>query len=93
MRLCVRRFPTILGFWVEFRFALPDGSPWLDSVFWSVVDLLIYQTEGCSSIGRALVSKTSGCGFKSLRPCHLSLKDTVSVDFMDGFLGCCLKGL
>lgn len=25
--------------------------------------------KGCSSIGRALVSKTSGCGFKSLRPC------------------------
>ena len=27
------------------------------------------MAEGCSSIGRALVSKTSGCGFKSLRPC------------------------
>ena len=27
--------------------------------------------EGCSSIGRALVSKTSGCGFKSLRPCFV----------------------
>ena len=28
------------------------------------------QTEGCSSIGRALVSKTSGREFESRRPCH-----------------------
>ena len=57
---------------------------WLGSV------LLVCQTEGCSSIGRALVSKISGCGFKSLRPCHLGLglKRAVSVDFKDGFLGC-----
>ena len=26
--------------------------------------------QGCSSIGRALVSKTSGCRFESYRPCH-----------------------
>lgn len=30
----------------------------------------MWDTQGCSSIGRALVSKTSGCGFKSLRPCQ-----------------------
>ena len=32
--------------------------------------------EGCSSIGRALVSKTSGCGFKSLRPCFVVIAVT-----------------
>ena len=28
--------------------------------------------QGCSSIGRALVSKTSGCRFESYRPCHFT---------------------
>ena len=28
--------------------------------------------EGCSSIGRAPVSKTGGCRFESYRPCHLN---------------------
>ena len=28
--------------------------------------------QGCSSIGRALVSKTSGCRFESYRPCHIT---------------------
>ena len=28
------------------------------------------QRQGCSSIGRALVSKTRGWGFDALRPCH-----------------------
>ena len=28
------------------------------------------HSQGCSSIGRALVSKTSGCRFESYRPCH-----------------------
>jgi hypothetical protein len=27
--------------------------------------------QGCSSIGRALVSKTRGCEFNSRRPCQL----------------------
>jgi hypothetical protein len=31
-----------------------------------------FPIKGCSSIGRALVSKTSGCGFKSLRPCFFA---------------------
>ena len=37
------------------------------------------KTQGCSSIGRALVSKTSGWEFKSPRPCHCSevVKDWV----------------
>ena len=53
------------------------------------------QAEGCSSIGRALVSKTSGCGFKSLRPCHLKrcwLVGKVSINC--GWLGCveCILG-
>src|SRR3954452_20355548 len=26
--------------------------------------------QGCSSIGRAAVSKTAGCRFKSCHPCH-----------------------
>ena len=34
--------------------------------------------QGCSSIGRALVSKTSGWEFESPRPCHLNtLFDTI----------------
>ena len=28
------------------------------------------DAKGCSSTGRALVSKTSGCRFESCRPCH-----------------------
>lgn len=36
-----------------------------------VLDLAGQVIQGCSSIGRALVSKTSGCGFKSLRPCFV----------------------
>jgi ribosome biogenesis protein Nip4 len=31
--------------------------------------LSLFGVQGCSSIGRALVSKTSGWGFESLRPC------------------------
>ena len=33
--------------------------------------------QGCSSIGRALVSKTRGCEFDSRRPCHLLLSGRV----------------
>ncbi len=29
------------------------------------------RVQGCSSIGRASVSKTEGRGFEPLRPCHL----------------------
>ena len=29
----------------------------------------VFFLQGCSSIGRAPVSKTGGCGFDSLRPC------------------------
>ena len=39
----------------------------LDIVMSSFV---IRTLQGCSSIGRALVSKTSGWEFKSPRPCH-----------------------
>ena len=35
------------------------------------------HTKGRSSIGRALVSKTSGWGFKSLRPCYTLLRQDV----------------
>ena len=35
------------------------------------------STKGRSSIGRALVSKTSGWGFKSLRPCYTILRQDV----------------
>jgi preprotein translocase subunit SecE len=38
----------------------------------------MFLQQGCSSIGRATVSKTVGRGFDSLRPCH-SFKDR---DFM-----------
>ena len=34
--------------------------------------------QGCSSIGRALVSKTSGCRFESYRPCHSTEKRTTT---------------
>ena len=40
------------------------ANSWRDSP-----QLAAMRLEGCSSIGRALVSKTSGCGFDSLRPC------------------------
>ena len=30
------------------------------------------RSDGCSSTGRAAVSKTAGCGFESCRPCHCS---------------------
>ena len=32
---------------------------------------------GCSSIGRALDSKSSGWGFKSLRPCLTGVSDWI----------------
>lgn len=38
---------------------------------------LVETTKGRSSIGRALVSKTSGWGFKSLRPCYTLLRQDV----------------
>ena len=31
----------------------------------------VIRTQGCSSTGRALVSKTRGCEFDSRRPCQL----------------------
>ena len=34
----------------------------------------MFLQQGCSSIGRAPVSKTEGRGFDSLRPCHPLLK-------------------
>ncbi len=39
---------------------------------------LVRLTEGSSSIGRAPVSKTDGCGFKSLLPCKFH-RDTGDV--------------
>lgn len=30
---------------------------------------LVSSRQGCSSIGRAAVSKTAGCGFESCHPC------------------------
>lgn len=38
---------------------------------------MVDTTKGRSSIGRALVSKTSGWGFKSLRPCYTLLRQDV----------------
>src|ERR1700712_1388623 len=35
----------------------------------------IEAPQGCSSIGRAAVSKTAGCRFKSCHPCHPSDDD------------------
>ena len=43
----------------------------LSGGFWTGWGEQVAGLEGCSSIGRALVSKTSGCGFKSLRPCFV----------------------
>jgi hypothetical protein len=43
-------------------------------------------SQGCSSIGRALVSKTSGCRFESCRPCqttHHSQTMTMPFDAQD----------
>ena len=36
----------------------------------SALHTCILDNYGCSSIGRATVSKTVGCGFKSYRPCY-----------------------
>ena len=36
-----------------------------------IMDSKDHTMQGCSSIGRALVSKTSGWEFKSLRPCFV----------------------
>ena len=35
----------------------------------------LVRTQGRSSTGRALVSKTSGWGFESLRPCSIGRND------------------
>lgn len=39
------------------------------------------HTKGRSSIGRALVSKTSGWGFKSLRPCYTHRQDVCACTY------------
>ena len=35
--------------------------------------------KGCSSVGRASVSKTEGRGFESLRPCQADFQTCISV--------------
>ena len=48
---------------------------------WQRRDPLVSAPKGNSSIGRASVSKTEGCGFKSLLPCsaHLECRGKVNV--------------
>ena len=38
----------------------------------SVIMVRIVLDKGCSSVGRATVSKTVGRGFEPCRPCHYS---------------------
>ena len=44
---------------------------------------VISSTYGCSSTGRAAVSKTAGCGFKSCRPCKMNTRTSERIRCSD----------
>lgn len=46
-------------------------------------DVYLVLSYGCSSTGRATVSKTVGCGFKSCRPCKFLAMDKLRVLFKE----------
>jgi hypothetical protein len=40
-----------------------------------VLEYVLQQTQGSSSIGRASVSKTEGWGFETSLPCHMKVSN------------------